>query len=132
MLVYGVLALNNSTFGDYLDHIYPIQHEIKGITNTSRSASYPDLHLENDLFKVAEYMSPRIFSVYCSHNPLLLLPFTCHRICKQCNTTDATSEAGTSYPSSTTYGNRVAKSYVSCGVLWIIVCAFSVGHCIVI
>jgi hypothetical protein len=91
---------------------HPIQCEIK-------VCFIPWLTLDNDLFNVAEYMSPRwprIFSVYCSHNPVLLLSFTCHRICKQCNTTDATSEAGTSYRSSTTYGDRVAKYYVSCVV----------------
>ena len=35
-----VLSLNNSRFGDFVDHIYPI--------DTDRSASYLDLHLEID------------------------------------------------------------------------------------
>jgi hypothetical protein len=43
-----VLSLNNSRFGDFVDRIYPIKLEIKDITDTDRSASYLDLHLEID------------------------------------------------------------------------------------
>ena len=43
-----VLSLNNSRFGDFLDRIYPIELEIKDTTDTDRSASYLDLHLEID------------------------------------------------------------------------------------
>jgi hypothetical protein len=42
------LSLNNSRFGDFGDRIYPIELEIKDTTNTDRSASYLDLHLEID------------------------------------------------------------------------------------
>jgi len=38
-----VISLNN-----YVDHIYPIEPEIKDTTDTNRSASYLDLHLEID------------------------------------------------------------------------------------
>ena len=38
-----VLSLNNSTFGDLVDRIYPIELEIKDTTDTARSASYLDL-----------------------------------------------------------------------------------------
>ena len=41
-----VLLLNNSRFGDFADWIYPIDLEIKDITDTNRSASYLDLHFE--------------------------------------------------------------------------------------
>ena len=41
-----VLALNNSMFGDSVDHLYPIELEIKDTTDTDRSASYLDLHLD--------------------------------------------------------------------------------------
>jgi hypothetical protein len=41
-----VLSLNNSRFGDFVDRIYPIELEIKDTTNTDRSASYLDLHIE--------------------------------------------------------------------------------------
>jgi hypothetical protein len=41
-----VLSLNNSRFGDSVDRIYPIELEIKDATDTDRSASYLDLHLE--------------------------------------------------------------------------------------
>ena len=43
-----VLSLNNSTFGDFVDFIYPIELEIKDTTDTDRSASYLDLHIEID------------------------------------------------------------------------------------
>ena len=44
----GVLSLNNSRFGDFVDRIYPIELEIRDTTDTDRSASYLDLHLESD------------------------------------------------------------------------------------
>jgi hypothetical protein len=43
-----VLSLNNSRFGDFVARIYPIELEIKDTTDTDRSASYLDLHLEID------------------------------------------------------------------------------------
>jgi hypothetical protein len=43
-----VLSLNNSRFGDFVDRIYPNELEIKDTTDTDRSASYLDLHLEID------------------------------------------------------------------------------------
>jgi hypothetical protein len=43
-----VLSLNNSRFDDFVDRIYPIELEIKDITDTDKSASYLDLHLEID------------------------------------------------------------------------------------
>ena len=39
------ISLNNSTVGDFVDHIYPIELEIKDTTDTTRSVSYLDLHL---------------------------------------------------------------------------------------
>ena len=42
------LSLNNSRFGDFVDRIYPIELEIRDTTDTDRSASYLDLHLEID------------------------------------------------------------------------------------
>ena len=43
-----VLSLNKSKFGDYVERIYPIELEIKDTTDTVKSASYLDLHLEID------------------------------------------------------------------------------------
>jgi hypothetical protein len=43
-----VISLNNFRFGDFVDRIYPIELEIKDTTDTDRSASYLDLHLEID------------------------------------------------------------------------------------
>ena len=42
------LLLNNSWFGDFVDRIYTIELEIKDTTDTVRSASYLDLHLDID------------------------------------------------------------------------------------
>ena len=42
----GVLSLINSRLGDFIDRINPIELEIKDTTNTDRSDSYLDLHLE--------------------------------------------------------------------------------------
>ena len=41
-----VLSLNNSNFSDYLHCIYPKELEIKETTETNKSATYLDLHLE--------------------------------------------------------------------------------------
>jgi hypothetical protein len=41
-----VLSQNNSRFSDFVDRIYPFEHEIKDTTDTDRFASY--LHLEID------------------------------------------------------------------------------------
>ena len=46
--IYDVLSLNNYRFGDFVDRIYPMEVEIKDTTDTYRSASYLDLHLEID------------------------------------------------------------------------------------
>ena len=43
-----VFSLNNSRFGDFVNRIYPIEFEIKDTTDTERSASYLDLHIEID------------------------------------------------------------------------------------
>jgi hypothetical protein len=43
-----VLSLNNSRYGDFVDRIYPSELEIKDTTDTDRSASYLDLHLDVD------------------------------------------------------------------------------------
>ena len=43
-----VLSLNNSKFGDYVERVYPIELAIKDTTDTVKSASYLDLHLEID------------------------------------------------------------------------------------
>ena len=43
-----VHSQNNSEFGDFVDRIHPIELEIKDTTDTAKSASYLDLHLEID------------------------------------------------------------------------------------
>jgi hypothetical protein len=43
-----VLSLYNSRFGDFIDSIYPNELETKDSSDTDRSASYLDLHIEID------------------------------------------------------------------------------------
>ena len=43
-----VLSRKNSSFGDFVNHIYPMKLEIKDTTDTDRYASYLDLHLQFD------------------------------------------------------------------------------------
>jgi hypothetical protein len=47
-LLYDVLSLNNTRFGDFVDRIYSIELEIKDTSDTDTSSSYLDLHLEID------------------------------------------------------------------------------------
>ena len=72
-----VLSLNNSRFGDFVDRIYPIELKIKDTTDTDRSASYLDLHLEIDsedrlrtkLYDKRDYFNFPIVNFPCSNNP---------------------------------------------------------------
>ena len=43
-----VLKINNLKFGDYVERIYPIELKTKDTTDTVKSASYLELHLEID------------------------------------------------------------------------------------
>jgi len=43
-----VFSLINSTFADFIDHIYPFELEIKDTIDTASYASYLDLHFEID------------------------------------------------------------------------------------
>ena len=66
-------------FGDFVDRIYPIELEIKDITDTDRSASYLDLHLKMNsdgrlrtkLYHKQDYFNFPIvnFPVICSNIP---------------------------------------------------------------
>ena len=46
--IHDVLSPNNSRFVDFVDHIYPIEVEIKDTTDTDRFAPYLGLHLKID------------------------------------------------------------------------------------
>ena len=73
-----VLSLNNSRLGDFVDRIYPIELEIKDITDTDRSASYLDLHLEIDSegrLRTTLYDKRDDFNF-----PIVSFPFICSNI----------------------------------------------------
>jgi hypothetical protein len=69
-----VLSLNNYRFGDFVDCIYPIDLEIKDTTDTDRSASYLDLHLEIDS-ENETLRQKRYFNF-----PIVNFPFICSNI----------------------------------------------------
>jgi hypothetical protein len=74
----GVLSLNNSRFGDFVDRINPIEFEIKDTTDTDRSASYLDLHLEIDSegrLRTKLYNKRDYFNF-----PIVNFPFICSNI----------------------------------------------------
>ena len=73
-----VLSLNNSTFCDFVDCIYPIELEIKDTTDTDRSASYLDLHLEIDS---EERLRTKRYDIRDDFNfPIVNFPFLCSNI----------------------------------------------------
>jgi hypothetical protein len=73
-----VLSLNNYRLGDFVDRIYPIELEKKDTTDTDRSASYLDLHLEidsEDRFRTQLYDKRDDFNF-----PIVNSPFICSNI----------------------------------------------------
>jgi hypothetical protein len=73
-----ILLLNNSRFRDFVDRIYPIELEIKDTTDTDRSASCLDLHLEIDSvgrLRTALYDKRDDFNV-----PIVNFQFICSNI----------------------------------------------------
>jgi hypothetical protein len=73
-----VLSLNNSRFGDFVDHIYLIELEIKDTTDTDRSASYLGLHLEIDS---EGWLRTKFYDKRDDFNfPIVNFPFICSNI----------------------------------------------------
>ena len=73
-----VRSQNNSRFGDFVDRIYPIELEIKDTTDTDRSASYLDLHLEIDSegrLRTKHYAKRDYFNLH-----IVNFPFICSNI----------------------------------------------------
>ena len=73
-----VLSLNTSRFGDFIDCIYPIELGIKDTTDTDRSASCLDLHLEIDSegrLRTKHYDKRDDFNF-----PIVNFPFICSNI----------------------------------------------------
>ena len=73
-----VLSLSNSSFGDFVDRIYPIELEIKDTTDTDRSASYLDLHLK---FDSEGRLRTKLYDKRDDFNfPIVNFPFICSNI----------------------------------------------------
>ena len=73
-----VLSLSNSRFGDFVDRIYPIELQIKDITDTDRPASYLDLHIEIDSegwLRTKLYVKRDVFNF-----PIVNFSFICSNI----------------------------------------------------
>jgi hypothetical protein len=73
-----VLSLNNSRFGDFVDRIYPIKLEIKDTTDTDRSASYLDIHLDID--SEGRLNGDSTIKQYDFNFPTVNFPFICSNI----------------------------------------------------
>ena len=74
----NVPSLNNASFGDFVDRVYPIKLEIKDTTDTDRSASYIDLHFEIDSegrLRTKLYDKRDYFNF-----PIVNFPFICSNI----------------------------------------------------
>jgi hypothetical protein len=73
-----VLSLSNSRFGDFVDRIYSIELEIKDTTDTDRSASNLDLHLEIDS---EGRLKTKLYDKRDDLNfPIMNFPFICSNI----------------------------------------------------
>jgi len=59
-----VFSLNNSRLGDFVDSIDPYELEIKDVIDTTRSASYLDLHLEIDIILCIISLKITLFCLY--------------------------------------------------------------------
>ena len=73
-----VLSLSNARVGDFVDRIYPIELEIKDTTDTDRSTSYLDLHIEIDSewwLRTKLYDKRNYFNF-----PIVNFPFICSNI----------------------------------------------------
>ena len=76
--IQGLLKKNDSRFGDFVDCIYLIELEIKDTTDTDRSASYLDLHLEIDS---EGRLGTKLYDKRDDFNfPIVKFPFTCNNI----------------------------------------------------
>jgi hypothetical protein len=76
--IVDVPSLNNFRFGDFVHRIYLIELEIKDTTDTDRSVSYLDLHLEVDsegLYRAKLYDKRDNFNF-----PIVNFPFICSNI----------------------------------------------------
>ena len=74
----GILSLNNSRFGDFVDRIYLIELEIKDTTDTDRYVSYLDLHLEIDS---EGRLRTKLYDKRDDFNfPIVNFPFICSNI----------------------------------------------------
>ena len=76
--IFHVLSENNSRFGDFVARIYPIELEIKDTTDTDRSASYLDVHLEIDCER---QLRTKLYDKTDDFNfPIVNFPFICSNI----------------------------------------------------
>jgi hypothetical protein len=96
-----VFSRNISKFSGFVDRIYPIELEVKDITDTDRSASYLDLQLEIDS---EGWLRMNIFDKRNYFNfPIVTFPFICNNI-----------------PASTAYGvyiSQFIQNSKACGSL---------------
>ena len=73
-----VLSLNNSSIGDFVHRIYPIELKIKDTTHTDISASYLDIHRE---IESEERLRTKLYDKRDDFNfPIVNFPIICSNI----------------------------------------------------
>jgi len=73
-----VVSLNNSRLGDFVDRIYHIELDINDTTDTDRSASYLDLHIDID--SDGRLRTKLYDKRYDFNFPIVKFPFKCCNI----------------------------------------------------
>ena len=77
-LHYTILSINNPTFGDYINIIYPVELEIKDTTDADHHASYLDLLLKYDNF---HHLQVKLYDKRDDFNfDIVNFPFLCSNI----------------------------------------------------
>ena len=72
------MSPNNSKFCDFVDHIYPIELEIKDTTDTAMSASYLNIQLEIDSYS---RLRTKLYDKRIAFNfPIENFPYICSNI----------------------------------------------------
>jgi hypothetical protein len=76
--LWNIVSTERYMFGDFVDHIYPIELEIKDTTDIDMSASYLDIHLEIDSER---WLRTKLYDKRDDYNfPIVNFPFICSKM----------------------------------------------------
>ena len=103
-------------FGDFVDRIYLIEHDIKDTTYTTRSASYLDLHLEID---IEGRLRTNIYDKRDDFNfPIANFPFICSHILTWLTVTESLCDKWPRICSVCRNHNQVLFSFITYHQVW--------------